>query len=138
MFNVVSKKRHRFSVLPSGTDAIQKFKSTRERFSSIESKKESDFKDETDSETLQKLLIVNAGVWSHRSTEIDKVKPEELIKPYNHADLFNNIDKIDFAEPIMMFGDEEVSAKQKWLEVSKRVFDGDREHKINRYKKAEN
>ena len=37
-----------------------------------------------------------------------------------------------------MFGDEEVSAKQKWLEVSKRVFDGDREHKINRYKKAEN
>lgn len=59
----------------------------------------------------QKLLIVNAGVWSPRLTEIGTPKTEELIKPYNHADLFNNIDKIDFAEPIMMFGDEEVSAK---------------------------
>ena len=37
----------------------------------------------------------------------------------------------------MTFGEEETSVDQRWLEITKRVFDGDRQRKINRYRKAE-
>ena len=81
--------------------------------------------------------MVNTGALSRESSKQSLHNSQEKVNLYNHADLFTNIDKIDFAEPVMTFGEEETSADQRWLEITKRVFDGDRQRKINRYRKAD-
>ena len=61
------------------------------------------------------------------------------LKPYSLKDLFANIGKIEFAEPVMNFADKgHVNPHEYyWGHISNKVFEGDAEHKLNKYKKAE-
>ena len=62
---------------------------------------------------------------SGRSSKLKE--PSEYIQPYNHSELFDNIHRIDFAEPFMVFGDEETdtveNADKYWNSISNKVLD---------------
>lgn len=62
---------------------------------------------------------------SGRSSQIKE--PNDYIQPYNHSELFDNIHRIDFAEPFMVFNVEETdsieNADKYWKSVSNKVLD---------------
>ena len=78
------------------------------------------------------------------TTEPKTVPPKfskDQVKPYKVEELFKNVGKIEFAEPIMTFDEKprDVPVHEHYwrMIVIDQVFEGDAEFKLNKYKKAE-